>query len=103
MDKKEREALTETVEEQHRMLKKYDEIQVEVKKLNESLNRCIEIVNSSIANEEINGKLNTYKIENEVLYKKSEGTINKNMADIEKNIEEINKRLDELKNDKEEE
>lgn len=102
MDNKEREELTESIEEQHRRLQKYDEMQVEVKKLNDSLNKCIEIVNSSISNAEVNGKLNTYKIENEVLYKKSEDIINKNMVDIEKNIEAINKKIDELKNDKEE-
>jgi hypothetical protein len=103
MSDKEREELTETVDEQHRRLKKYDEMQMEVKNLNESLNRCIEIVNESISNKEVNSKLDTYKIDNEVLYKKSEDIINRNMTSIEKNIEEINKKLDELKNDKKEE
>ena len=100
MPDKEREKLTETVEEQHRKLKKYDEMQIEVKKLNESLNKCIEIVSGSIKNDEINSKLETYRIDNEVLYKKSEDVINKNMVNIKKNIEEINKKLDELENDK---
>ncbi len=101
MPDKERENLTESFEEQHRRLKKYDEMQYEVKKLNESLNKCIELVSESISNKELDEKLETYKIDNEVLFKKSEADINKNMVDIEKNIEELNKKMEELKSDKE--
>lgn len=101
MDKKEIDSLVESIDRQKRDLKRYDEMQFEIDKLNDSLSKCIEIVNGSIDNEEVNGKLSEYKIENEVLYKKSSDVINKNMRDIENNIQAMYRKMNNKKDEKE--
>ena len=51
------ERLSNEVEEQSDLYRNYYELQLEVNKLNEGLNRCIEIVGESITNEAVNNKL----------------------------------------------
>ena len=96
------ERLSNEVEEQNDLYRNYYELQLEVNKLNEGLNRCIEIVGESITNEAVNNKLENFRVENADRFKKSENTIYGELNKIKDNIKEINEQLDKLKKDKEE-
>ena len=96
------ERLNNQIQDQNEMYRNYYELQLEVKKMNDGLNKCIEIVNDSIGNSAVNNRLETLRIENENLNKKSENTIYNELNKIKKNISRINGELDKLKKDKEE-
>ncbi len=96
------ELLNNQIQDQTNMYRDYYELQLEVKKMNDGLNRCIEIVSESISNDSVGAKLETMRVENSVRNNKSENTIYNELNKIKENIREINEQIDKLKKDKEE-
>ena len=96
------ELLNNQIQDQTNMYRDYYELQLEVKKMNDGLNRCIEIVSESISNDSVGAKLETMRVENSVRNNKSENTIYNELNKIKEKIREINEQIDKLKKDKEE-
>ena len=96
------ELLNNQIQEQNEMYRNYYEIQLEVKKMNDGVNKCIELVGESISNGTIGNTLDNLREENAIRNEKSESVIYNELNKIKDNIKEINERLDELKKDKEE-
>ena len=96
------EELNNQIQSQNEMYRDYYELQLEVKKMNDGLNRCIEIVNESITNSAVGEKLETLRTENAALNNRSENTIYNELNKIKENIKEINEQIDKIRKDKEE-
>ncbi len=77
------------VAEEKRTLDRCDEIQMELKRLNDSLQSCLEIASSSIGNEQTRSKIETLAYENNVSFKKSCARINNDIKIHNENIKKL--------------
>ena len=98
----EEERLNRQMEEQQERFRDYSELQLDINRLNAALNKCIEIVGSSVENNSTSSKLVTLKVENDKAHKDSEKTILGELIGIKEQMAQINEHLDTLKKDKEE-
>ena len=98
----EEERLNRQMEEQQERFRDYSELQLDINRLNAALNKCIEIVGSSVENNSTSSKLETLKVENDKAHKDSEKTILGELIGIKEQMAQINEHLDTLKKDKEE-
>jgi len=71
MEAEEKRTLEESISNEKRKLRGYDEMQIEVDELAKSLRACIEIVGSSISEPSLTSKLNDYMAENEKLRRRA--------------------------------
>jgi methyl-accepting chemotaxis protein len=93
---KERKALENNLDTEKTNLRKYDDLQEELNRLNDSINRCLEIVNSSVQGSSVKSKIEDYVVMNDSANKVSVDNINKNVETIESSIKDINDQINEM-------
>ena len=79
------------IAEEKRELNRCDEIQQELKRLNESLQSCLEIASNSIGNEQIRSKIQTLQFENNQCFKNSTSRLESDMKSHNDNITQLTK------------
>ncbi len=93
---KERKALENNLDTEKTNLRKYDDLQEELNRLNDSINRCLEIVNSSVQGSSVKSKIEDYVVMNDSANKVSVDNINKNVETIESSIKDINNQINDM-------
>ena len=93
---KERRALENNLDTEKTNLRKYDDLQEELNRLNDSINRCLEIVNSSVQGSSVKSKIEDYVVMNDSANKVSVDNINKNVETIESSIKDINDQINDM-------
>ncbi len=93
---KERKALENNLDTEKTNLRKYDDLQEELNRLNDSINRCLEIVNSSVQGSSVKSKIEDYVVMNDSANKVSVDNINKNVETIESSIKDINDQINDM-------
>jgi methyl-accepting chemotaxis protein len=93
---KERKALENNLDTEKTNLRKYDDLQEELNRLNDSINRCLEIVNSSVQGSSVKSKIEDYVVMNDSANKVSVDNINRNVENIENSIKDINDQINDM-------
>lgn len=88
------------VAEEKRELDRCDEIQIELKRLNENLQSCLEIASSSIGNETTRSKLATLQFENAQCFKKATDRLESDMKSHSDKIESLTKDAERISSNK---
>ena len=94
-----RKRLEKDLDSEKESLRKYDALQEEIGRLNASINKCLEIVNSSATGVTVKSKIEDFMIMNDKANKATNDSINRCIESSEKSIKSINERISEMKKD----
>ncbi len=97
----ERKVLENNLSTEKESLKKYDALSEELKRLNENINKCLDIVNSSVRSNSVRSKIEDYAILNDKANKISINSIERDVSDTRKNIKNIDEQINGTKKDTE--